>query len=369
MPFDRPTITTIKERIEKGIEARLFGKVALLRVAILRILARVFAGAIHGNYGYLEWLSRQLFVSTAETEYLDRHGLMWDIERRAGSFASGTAIFFGTESATVPEDTRVQNENGVEYGTITDALIVGGSANIEIQAIESGIDGNYVRPNPGDTLTLQLISPVSEIYDDVNVDGDITGGTDSEDDETYRARILQRIQTIPAGGAEADYVRWATEFTGVERAWCYPLEDGPGTVVTVITASGDDPVPSSLLLTDVDAYISERKPVTASHRTASIQDYSYADGKTILTMSIRITPLSSNIQQNIITNISQLFLPHRPGTDIPISQIRAAISNTGVIDYSIDLMYLDGVWQPISDLVLTGFQYPWLGTISFTELT
>lgn len=369
MPFERPTIITIKDRIEKGIEARLFGKVALLRNAVLRVLARVFAGAVHGNYGYLEWLSRQLFVTTAETEFLDRrHGLIWGLERRPGSFASGDVVFSGTNGTVIPVDTRVQNEDGVEYGTTVIATISGGTATASVQAVESGVDGVFTRPNPPDPIYLQMVSPINGIDDQIEVDGDITGGEDVEDDETYRARILQRIQTIPAGGTSADYVRWATEVSGVARAWCYPLEDGPGTVVTVITASGDDPVPSSQLLLNVDGHISDRKPVTAAHRTASIQDASNNDGKAIVTMDLRITPLSSEIQSNIETNLKQLFLPHRPGMDIPISQIRSAISIAGVTDYSIDSMFLDGIWQSVADLDLNGFQYPWLGTISFSEL-
>jgi uncharacterized phage protein gp47/JayE len=214
-----------------------------------------------------------------------------------------------------------------------------------------------------------MISPISGIDDVIRVDEDITGGIDIEDDETYRARILQRIQSIPAGGSSSDYVRWALEVSGVDRAWCYPIEDGPGTVVTVITAIGDDPVPSTQLLADVQANISDKKPVTATHRTASIQDSFYADGKAVVSMSIRINPNSSDLQSNIITNLSQLFIAHRPGVDVPISQIRASISNAGVIDYVIDTILLDGVWQPIDNLVLSGFQYPWLGTINFSVLT
>ena len=368
MTFERPSISTIKDRIEKGIEVRLTGKVALLRNAVLRILARVFAGAIHGAYGYVFWLSRQLFVTTAETEFLNRHGLMWGVERRPGSFASGDVIFTGTDGTVIPVDSRVQNEDGIEYGTTIIATITGGVATTSVQAIESGLDANFERPNPPDSIYLQMISPITGIDDEIEIDGDITGGEDVEDDETYRARIFQRIQTIPAGGSEVDYIRWATEVAGVARAWCYPVEDGPGTVVTVITASGNNPVPSSILLADVDSYMTDRKPVTATHRAASIQDADNVDGKAIVTMGVRVTPISAEIQSNIETNLQQLFLPHKPGTDVPISQIRAAISNTGVTDYVIDWIYLDSYPRSVADLDLNGFQYPWLGTMTFSEL-
>lgn len=369
MPFERPSINTIKDRIEKGIESRLFGKVALLRNAILRVLARVFAGTIHGNYGYLAWIAQQIFVTKAEGVNLDNpHGLMWNVLRRPGSFASGTVQFTGNNGTVIPVDTRVQNEDGVEYGTTAIVTITGGVASTTVQAVESGTAGSYIRPNPPDPIYLQMVSPISGVDGKILVSGDITGGEDIEDDEAYRARILQRIQTIPTGGSAADYVRWATEFPGVARAWCYPLNDGPGTVVTAITTSGTDPVPSSQLLSDVEAYIGDRKPVTATHRVASIEDSSHNPGKTILAMGLRITPISMDLQAVIQENIATLFLPHRPGSTIPISQIRGAIASSGVVDYVIDWFTLDGSWYVVGDIALTGFQYPWLGTIAFSEL-
>jgi uncharacterized phage protein gp47/JayE len=122
------------------------------------------------------------------------------------------------------------------------------------------------------------------------------------------------------------------------------------------------------LLSDVNGHIGDRKPVTATHRVASIQDHDLADGKTQINFSIRITPLSPDLQTLIQDNLRALFLPHRPGATIPISQIRAAISNSGVTDYSIDDLYIGPYWTPVGDVALTGFQYPWLGSISFTEL-
>lgn len=368
MPFIRDSIQTITTRIEKGIEARLFGKIALLRNAVLRILARVFAGAIHGNYGYLGWIKDQLFVVTAEEWFLvNIHGVMWGITRRPGSFATGTVIFTGTEGTVIPADTRLQNEDGIEYGTLSIATITGGVASVNIQAVEDGEDGNYVRPNPPDPIYLQMISPIIGITDQVEVDGDITGGEDVEDLEIYRGRILQRIRSTPAGGTAADYERWALSYPGVERAWCYPLADGPGTVTTVITASGTDPVPSAQLLTDVWAFMQDLKPVTADHTVASITDFSHNPGKLQLSFVIDLAEPTSgpDYQVTIEENLRTLCIPHKPGTTLPISQIRAAISNSGVDDYKITAMGADGWPIPIDDVLLTGFQYPWLANITF----
>lgn len=371
MPFVRDSLETIITRIEKGIEARLFGKVALLRNAVLRILARVFAGAIHGNYGYITWIVKQIFVTTAEEWFLiNVHGAMWDIKRRPGSFATGTIIFTGIDGTIITADTRLQNESGYEYGTLVGATIVGGLASVNIQAIEAGNGSNYIRPLPPDPIYLQMISPIIGIEDQVEIDGDITGGENVEDLEVYRERILKRIQTTPAGGTAADYEIWATAFPGVSRAWCYPLNDGPGTVSVVITATGADPVPSSQLLVDVLGYVNDRRPVTADLTVASITDSNDNPGKAVIGFSIDLSEGTSGsaYQSEISDNLRTLYLPHKPGTTIPISQIRAAISNAGVTDYRINSMNIDGTSIPINDILLTGFQYPWLGTITFGVL-
>jgi len=371
MAYERPTISEIKDRIEKGIESRLFGKTALLRVALLRILARVFAGSLHALYGYLAWITDQLFVTTASEFFLENmHGNMWRVPRKGGSFASGTAIFSGTNGTLIDTDTRLQNDQGIEYGTTLPVTISGGVASVSIQAIESGEDGNLLRTNPPDPVYLQMVSTLAGVDDEVEIDGDITGGIDKEDLEDYRSRILQRIQNPPAGGSSADYVRWATEVDGVVRAWCYPLANGPGTVTTVITAFGSDPVPSSLLVSDTQNHIEVVRPVTADQTVASITDSLGVDGKALFDFNI-LLPSGENVsdvQSNIIDNIEALFLPHRPGTTVPISQIRSAISTSGVSDYTIQAIDVDSVSVFIEDIVLTGYAYPWLDSITFGDL-
>ena len=57
----------------------------------------------------------------------------------------------------------------------------------------------------------------------------MTGGVEAENDDDLRARILQRIQNPPMGGAQADYVTWALAVPGVTRAWAAP-EQGIGTI-------------------------------------------------------------------------------------------------------------------------------------------
>jgi uncharacterized phage protein gp47/JayE len=57
-------------------------------------------------------------------------------------------------------------------------------------------------------------------------------GTDPEDDEALRLRILAEYAG-QGSGTTADYVRWTTAVPGVQRAACIPEWDGPGTVLVI----------------------------------------------------------------------------------------------------------------------------------------
>lgn len=372
MSWERPTILQITKRIERGIESRLFGNVSLLRRAILRILARVFAGSIHTNYGHVDYVKDSiLFVTTADDDALrTRHAPMWGINPRPGSFATGKVRFTGTNGLVIDLGTRLQSEDGIEFGTLVVGTIVGGYIDIDIQAIEDGLEGNITVP-VGDTVYLQIISPISGVDSEVEIIQDITGGEDPEDTETLRTRILQRIQFPPMGGSKHDYERWSMEVSGVKRAWVYPLAYGPGTVATVITAMGTDPVPSSVLLNDVEAYIEERKPVTADHSVQSITDTSNNPGSAKVSMTIAIVPNEASYREKITTNLQTVLEPHIPGSDILISELNGAIAASGVSDYHISTIALDGVPQSFSlviDISLSGFQYPVIDNLTFIDI-
>lgn len=368
MPFIRPSIIDITTRIEKGIESRLFGGVALLRRAVLRILARVFAGAIHTNYGHVDWLKDQLFVVTAEEEFLVRIGKAWGVNRRAGSFATGQVTFTGTNGSIIPADTRIQDENGIEYGTLAQVIIPPAGYTVgNIQSVEATADANNLYE--GTTRYLQLIEPITGVNNSASIIGDITGGEDQEDIEDWRARILQRIQNPPMGGNAQDYVRWAMEISGVGRAWCYPLAGGPGTVsVVIISNDPNDPTPSTQLISDVQAHINDVKPVTADVTVVPPTDRWGATGYTEIYITTKISPNTLDLREAILANMRALFAPHKPGDDVKISQIRSAISTSGVENYEILGIWVDTIPEDKDlDLPFTGYMYPRLDNISFTS--
>jgi uncharacterized phage protein gp47/JayE len=348
MAFSRPTLQQIIDRIESDMEARLTGSVSLLRRAILRVLARVFAGAIHIVYGFITFWGEQLFVTTAITEWLDRHGFQWNVPRKAASFATGVLRFSGVDTTFVPGGTRVQDEDGVEFEvTGSGGNIAGGFADLPASAIEAGEAGNITTATP-----VELIEPITGVTG-VAVISDFGGGVDEENDDDYRARILLRIQEPPAGGTAADYERWAKEVAGVSNAWTFPTTPGPGQVTLIFRGFA--------LIVDVYNYIAALMPVTTDLTVDKTDDK-------LIDFDIRITPNTAELQTAIEDNLGELFLTQAaPGENILRQQINNAISTTGVTDFVIDTVTgapLDGY----GNLIFVDFEYGVLDDVNITDL-
>ncbi|MFP3944637.1 MAG: baseplate J/gp47 family protein, partial [Alphaproteobacteria bacterium] len=205
MGFQRPTLKTIADRIQADIAARLTGLASGLLRAVFIVLARAYAGAVHGLYGYLAWLARQLFPDTAEAEHLERHASIRGLTRLAATAATGNVTLTGNDGAVVPAGTELQRSDGVRFATDADATIASGTATATVTAVEAGEDGNTAA---GAGLT--FVSPVTDVDSTATVDaGGLTGAADAETDDELRARLLQVWRDPPQGGAEADYVAWA----------------------------------------------------------------------------------------------------------------------------------------------------------------
>ena len=86
-----------------------------------------------------------------------------------------------------------------------------------------------------------------------------TGGTDREDDETLRARVLETYRRLPNGANAAFYQQGALSFDEVAAAAVIPRPRGVGSVdVVVSTAAG---APSAELLEELEDYFEARREI------------------------------------------------------------------------------------------------------------
>jgi uncharacterized phage protein gp47/JayE len=328
MAFDRPTLASLVEQIQTDFVSRLALTGNPLRRSIVHVLSRVLAGAAHMLHGHLEYLSRQLFADTAESEYLTRIGGVFGVTPTAPTFATGNVEFTGDNGELIPAGTVLLRSDGAEYTTDADATIAGGTATASVTASLAAAAGDC---DAGVSLAFE--SPIAGVVATATVAaGGLSGGTDAESESAYRTRVLARMRNVPHGGASADYVAWAKEVPGVTRAWVFPLELGAGTVAVRFVRDADvSLIPDAGEVATVQAYIDERRPVTAAVTVS-------APVEVPLTFAFAsITPDTTAVRAAIVAELEDYLLRNAsPGATLPLSQIRTAIGQAeGLADYSL----------------------------------
>lgn len=353
MTFPRPTLTELIDRVTADVSSRVLGvEGAVLRRSLLGILARSTAGEAHMLYGYLDWVSRQAIPDTAEAEWLERWAAVWGLSRKAAEYATGNVTFTGTNGSTIPAGTVVQRQDGLQYVTLADGTIATGTATVAVEAVDAGDDGNLDAAS-----SVFLVSPITGVQSTATVaTGGLTGGLDTESDDRLRDRLLLRIRNPPQGGSASDYEQWALEVSGVTRVWVTENGLGAGTVL-VHFVRDDDPsiIPDSGEVATVQAYIDDRRPVTADVTVA-------APTELAVDVDVQISPNTAAVQAAVTAELQDLFRRDaEPGGTILLSRIREAVSiASGESD--------NVVTDPVADVTAATGEIPVLGTVTFSAI-
>lgn len=339
--FERPGLRELIARTLSDTQSRLSAE-ELLRRADAEVFARVLAGASHALHGHLDWIARQVIYDTADAEILERWASLFGLDRKPAAYASGTVTASGT--GTIPTGTIYRRADGAEFQVTADATAPGA---VQVQALVAGAAGNTAAG------LLSLQTPISGVVTAAAVVS-ISNGADIEDDASLRARLRAHLRAPPHGGAAHDYIQWATEVPGVTRAWVYPLELGAGTVVVRFVRDNDvSLIPDSTEVAAVQAYINERRPVTAAVTVL-------APVAVPLNFTIDLTPDSTEIRATVQAALRDLLAREaEPGKTILVSHIREAISTAlGETDHVLT--------APSANVAHSTGQIATMGTITWT---
>ena len=316
--FNRPSLATIVDRVRTDVLSRLSTD-DVLRRADSEVYARVMGGVAHGLYGFIDWLAKQIMVDTAEVEYLERWCSIWGITRKVAAPATGTVTFAVQAGAVIAAGTLVQALDGVQYITTADATVAAPTATAPVVAVVAAAASNRAGGQ-----SVSMVSPIVGVQSTATA-GLLSGGADAETDDAMRARLMARIQEPPHGGAASDYPAWALAVPGVTRAWVYPQELGLGTVTVRFVRDGDGTgaaiIPDGTEVAAVQAYIDQRRPVTAALTVLA---------PTAVPLNLTITgllPATSAVQAAVVAELQDLLMREAvPGGTLLLSHIRAAIS-------------------------------------------
>lgn len=237
MPYPRPTLTELRNRVAADITSGLPGADGLLRFSNLQILGRAVAGLAHEEYGYTDYIAKQAVPFTATDEYLEGWAALKNVFREGANAAVGTVTLNGTSGEDVPDGTTFTRSDGYAYKTVGDTAIGGGgTVTVAATAVLPPIDpvnnpgGGGAAGNCAAGTTFTLASSLPGVSSGLVAASDFTGGADVEQDPSLLHRMLLAYQNPPQGGDVFDYVEWAFDVPGVTRAWCMPNGAGVGTV-------------------------------------------------------------------------------------------------------------------------------------------
>lgn len=318
MPYSRPTLAALVSRIQADMATRL-AQDEPLRRSDADVYGKVFAGAISGAYGYLDWVADQALYDTADEVNLRRWAGIFGVDASAATKAVGALVFaLQSSSADLPIGTLVQALDGVQYITTSSPIVSGSAATADAQAVVAGASGN--RP-AGDAVT--LVQPVAGVAG-VATAGEFSGGAEADDVDKLRAKLYVRLRTPPQGGSKADYLAWALSVPGVTRAWVAPLEMGAGTVTVRFVCDGNGQgaaaIPDAGMVAAVDDVVQARKPVTATVYTVAPIAYP-------VDMTIRLSPDATATRAAVVAELQDLLTREaQPGGLVYWSHLGAAIS-------------------------------------------
>ncbi|HBF7624487.1 TPA: baseplate J/gp47 family protein [Clostridioides difficile] len=174
------------------------------------------------------------FPQTSYGTYLEWLGECKGVFKNQPTKATGVITFTGMQGTIITKGTIVttiatDEKQSIEF-ELLETKTIGENETVDIKAECRivGTIGNVAQ----NTITV-LLGSISGIKSVTNKE-DFKGGTDIEDEEHFRERVLVSEQEDRLSGASSDYIRWAKEVDGVGYAYVVSEWAGAGTVKVLI---------------------------------------------------------------------------------------------------------------------------------------
>lgn len=368
MAFTRPTLTQIIERIKTDIKSGL-GLTAILRRSFEDVFAKAIGGVSHTLHGHIDYaIKSKFFPDTGDEPTVTRWGVLFNLPRLEAQYAEIIIDVTGTTGGSVVGGSTVYvRADGTEY-TVKDSVVVPAATTVPVTIVanEPGADANM---DVSDEVELQ--SAIAGIESTGVVTGTDVAGTDEEDLEAYRTRVLERLQDPPAGGTVNDYIAFAKTVIGVTRVWVLPNFLGQGTVGLTFVRDDEDPIiPDASEVQEVQEAVLALQPINADLTTFAPTAYP-------MNPSIQLKPNTSEVQAAVEAELNDMLTreaqvrdssdPDRVGESIQfdgvvaLSLINEAISIAAGEEDHVLLSPVVDVTPPSGGLVT-------LGTITWSTL-
>lgn len=361
MAFTIPTLRELIERARSNFRSNLLGSDAELWPNNVNVSSKVIGGSVWELFGFLEYIKKQIFVSTADGEHLDRHAADYGMTRLPATYATGYVDLSGVDGSVILAGAQLQRSDGRRYTLLGGGTIASGTVQVQVTADETGSEANST---PGVSMALVTPTVGFDAAGAVSAEG-IGAGTDIETDEALRTRLLHRKQNPPRGGSSADYVAWALEVNGVSDVFVDPITatNGRTSVGVWFLMWGVYPDASGVpQLADVDvvgAHIDGVRPAGAVVQVA-------APSPVLVNITAtNLSPLTTEVEDAVNQSLADFFRrASRVSTatepfKLWRSQISEAIATATGEDHHV-------LTVPATDVLYAAGQYPVLGTVTLS---
>jgi len=282
-----------------------------------------------------------MFPMWAWDTWLDLHGTQNHITRKEANKASGKITIEGIPDTRVTPGFMVctpATDAGPSIEFILDEEVYipeNGKVTTTITAVQAGKTSN-VRSN---TITLMSkpVEGIAKLYNEQ----EITGGTDGEDNISYRERIMEKYESEGNSniGNDADYKRWAKEVSGIGDCIVVPTWNGPGTVKLVLIDENGSPANETLVQAVYDYIISENDREKRLMPTGSAVLTCVAADTKLISYSCRALSYDSSTDvEQIVADfkdaVTKYYLEAKPSNVIKYNKIHAILTTMpGVLDF------------------------------------
>lgn len=217
---------------------------AIIRPCLKKSFIKTIGYAISGIAATLwqlaVWIYKQIFPQTCELPALKFWGGLIGVDYNEGQTANLTILLENVTAPYLVSGTVYKDLNsGLIYKTISQVNSENNKIYTTVQCSTSGSVGNL----PVDTV-LNIANPLDGIPMTAIVTEVKIEGTENEEVETYRKRVLYGFRKKSESGSPLDYYNWALEVSGIIDAFPYILEEGIMTLFIVANGTGNKRTPS-----------------------------------------------------------------------------------------------------------------------------
>lgn len=247
---------------------------------------------------------------TARNIYRDRNGSgNW---RLVGTISNNTGTTFTDNVSNATHDAN----------QVAPAVDTAHQVTVAAQAEDTGTNGNV-----SIGAITELTNAPSDVIGVTNPTA-FTGGTEPEDTEDFRARLLAFAQN-PYTGSSADLVQWAEEVDGVETATVFPNTPSAGQV-TVRIAGPDGVIPDSTVVANVLAALQAQD---LANVTINVSTFTAVATNVTVQVVLDSTFVLSDVSQSVTDAIANYINNLDVGATLYVSGIIDAIFGLpGILD-------------------------------------